>query len=110
MDIKKNGVYQGILEEQKKKLLEKIASHNKPEDFGSDVDGLDEESDEAEEQGNSLAIAQSLKENVSEIDSALEKIKTGKYGMCSTCNNPVEEEVLDIAPESALCRACKKTF
>ena len=109
MDIKKVSGYQSILEDRKKKLLEEIALHNKPEDFGNDVDGLDEEADEAEEKGNNLAVAQSLKEDVSEIDSALERIKVGRYGECTKCGAQIEEKILGVAPESALCQVCKKT-
>jgi len=108
MDIKKIAQYQKSLEERKKKLLAEIAADSTPESFGGDVDAGDEESDESEEQGNHLAAAQSLKEDVHEIDLALGQIKIGKYGTCTKCGVAIEEKVLDAAPESIFCRMCKK--
>ncbi|MBI2623287.1 MAG: hypothetical protein HYW65_01805 [Candidatus Liptonbacteria bacterium] len=108
MDTKNLAHYKTLLERQKEELLREIASHAQKEDFGSDVDSSDEATDEAEEAGNRLAIVESLKEDVGEIDSALEKIRRGTYGVCERCGASIEEEVLTTAPESAVCRSCKK--
>ncbi len=108
MDSKNLIRYQELLEKRRAKLLRDIANHSKPEDFGSDVDSFDEEKNEAEEEGNQLAITQALKADLSEVESALEKIHRGTYGICERCGKTIEEEVLLTAPESAMCRTCKK--
>lgn len=108
MDIKNLEHYKNLLEKERKGLFEEIATHSKSESFGDDVDSADEEADEAEEEGNKLAIVQSLKKEVNEIDTALEKIHRGTYGICDRCGKTIEEEVLAVAPESAMCKACKK--
>ncbi|MBM3256894.1 MAG: hypothetical protein FJY98_00990 [Candidatus Liptonbacteria bacterium] len=108
MDSKNLSQYKTELEKQKANLLEQIASHSTPEIMGNDVDSGDEETDEAEEQGNRLAIAQGLREDLTEIETALEKIQRGTYGICERCGKTIETEVLATAPESAMCRACKQ--
>lgn len=85
-------------------LLEEIKQSEKPVDFGSDVDGFEEETDEAEEIGNELAMGQDLKLRLDEIDAALSKIHSGSYGKCEKCGKEIEEEVLDVNPEATLCK------
>jgi DnaK suppressor protein len=101
-------IYRKKLEEEKKKLLQGINKDESTEDFGNDVD-MDEETDEAENFSNSLAIAETLKMRVNEIDSALNKIEIGSYGVCKNCNGEISEKMLDLVPESQLCEACKKS-
>ena len=96
------------LEQERAKLLTDIAETEKPEDFGSDVDDFDEVKNEVESFGNRLAMAQTLKARVSEIDSALRRIASGVYGVCETCGKKIEEKILEISPESRLCQSCKK--
>ena len=88
-------------------VSDEIKQAEKPVDFGSDVDSFDEEADEAEEVSNQLAIANDLKGRLSEIDIALAKIASGKYGVCEKCGEAIEEEILDIDPESRFCKKCK---
>ena len=99
--------YKNKLEKERMLILEEIKKSEKPTDFGSDIDHLDEEADEAEELGNQLAIAQDLKIRLDDIEAALEKIRTGKYGICEKCGKEIEEEVLDVDPESRLSKGCK---
>ena len=97
-----------ILEREKANLLKDVAAIERPEDFGSDVDDFDEEKNEAESLGNRLAMAQVLRTRISEIDSALNRIATGGYGICEACGKKIEKEVLEISPASRLCQRCKK--
>ncbi|MEK7626733.1 MAG: TraR/DksA C4-type zinc finger protein [Patescibacteria group bacterium] len=77
-------------------------------DFGSDVDNFDEETDEAEEMGNYLGIKKTQDARLSQIEKALQKIKEGIYGVCEKCGEPIEAEILEIDPESLLCKNCKR--
>lgn len=108
MDSKNLSGYGKKLEAQREKLLAEMKSHNVPGSFGNDVDGSSEKTDQAEEEGNQQAVAESLREDINEIDSALEKIRRGTYGVCEQCGVSIEIDVLATAPESALCRSCKK--
>lgn len=100
--------YEARLKEEKAKLLPEIEKYSEPEDFGSDVDSLEEEADESESFNDRMAIATTLKGRVNEIDTALNRIKEGKYGACMRCRGEISEAVLDAAPESNLCANCKK--
>lgn len=100
--------YERRLEDEKAKLLAQIKDEETVTDFGDDVDGLDEEADEAEEIANRLAIAGTFKDRVNEIDAAINNIRKGEYGMCETCKGPIGENVLDAIPESRQCEQCKQ--
>ena len=102
------GKYKVQLEKEKQKLLKDLHKAEQPESFGSDVDDFDEEKNEVENFENKLAIAQTIKDRINEIDAALGKITTGTYGICEICGKKIEEKVLDVSPESRLCRKCKK--
>ena len=99
--------YKMKLEKERLVLLAEIKKYEKPTDFGSDIDHGDEETDESEEMGNQLAATQSLKNRLDDIDVALSKIHNGGYGVCEKCGRPIEKEILDIDPESRLCKDCK---
>jgi len=77
-------------------------------DFGDDIDSGDEEADETEEFGNQLSISQTYKEHLADVDTALEKMKKKKYGICERCGKKISLDVLKAAPESRLCKKCKK--
>lgn len=99
--------YKKKLEQEQGVISSEIKKNEQPVDFGSDIDHFEEESDEAEEAGNQLAVAQGLKARLDDIETALEKIQEGTYGVCEQCGNNIEESILDIDPESRLCKHCK---
>lgn len=96
------------LEKERALLVAELRQNEKPTDFGSDIDHFDEETDEAEELGNKLAVMQDLKDRLGEIDIALEKVRVGKYGACENCGKEISGEILNIDPESRFCKNCKK--
>jgi len=100
--------YQSALEQERRLLVAEI-ENEKPADFGSEPDGeLEEEADESEDFANKVAIKDTLKNRLSEIDMALARTKDGTYGVCEKCGKDIEKEILDIVPESNLCETCKK--
>lgn len=101
--------YKEKLEALKRELTADISGEEEHLDFGSDIESGEEETDEAEELGNTLATKRVLKERIGYIDAALQKIKSGGYGMCEQCHGPIAENVLDAAPESLLCEKCKSS-
>ena len=107
MDQERLKKYKNKLESERKLLLDEIRRNEKPTDFGDDIDSSDEEADETEELGNQLSVAQNLKTRLTEIDIAIEKIGNGTYGTCEKCHEPIEEEILDIDPESRFNKKCK---
>jgi len=107
MDTQRIDGYKRKLEMEEGLLLIEIKQSETTQSFGGDTEDSDEETDKSEEVGNQLAIARDLKNRLSEVNIALEKIRTGKYGICEKCGMEIEMEILDIDPESRLCKHCK---
>lgn len=101
-------IYKQKLEERKKYLEEEIKKLNVAADFGDDGNPMDEEADESEEYVNQSAVAQDFKKDLVRINDALVKMENGKYGICEKCKGWIEKEILDVEPESAFCKECKK--
>jgi RNA polymerase-binding protein DksA len=49
-------------------------------------------------------------QKLKEIEEALERIATGKYGICEKCGGPIEEERLELIPWTKYCSSCSKSF
>ncbi len=107
MDLKILTQFKNILLRLKKEIERKIKGFQKNPDFGNDVDP-DEETEESEAISTQLAIAQDYKERLTNIESALNRIKKGKYGICEKCGKEISLDVLKAAPESRLCKECKR--
>ncbi|MBQ3421044.1 MAG: TraR/DksA C4-type zinc finger protein [Romboutsia sp.] len=43
-----------------------------------------------------------------QINKALDKIESGTYGICEICKKNIDEERLDLIPETGLCSSCAK--
>lgn len=106
------------LEKRKKEIeksLKKFASKDKDlkgdwdtvfPDFGEN--NLEEMADEVEEYENLLPVEHSLENKLSEINSALEKIKKNTYGICENCQKEISKERLKVFPEARFCLDCNK--
>ncbi len=94
------------LEAEKKRLEERISRITAPE---SHIDNpqWDETANDAIEDIEQEAYLRIYKELLDKVDVALEKIKNGKYGQCSVCNNEISEDVLLKEPWVEYCgREC----
>lgn len=72
---------------------------------GEDTD-MEEKADEVEEYDNLLSLEHSLELKLKDVNSALEKMKKGTYGICEKCGKPIEEKRLEACPEAKLCMKC----
>ena len=99
--------YKNKLQHERLLVARDIKDFEKPVDFGGDVDHFDEKTDEVEELSNRFGEENDLKKRLDEIDVALGKIEKGNYGLCELCGGGIENEILDVDPESRLCKACK---
>ncbi|SHJ57646.1 TraR/DksA C4-type zinc finger protein [Tepidibacter formicigenes] len=50
------------------------------------------------------------KDRLYQINAALDRINNGTYGICEKCKKEIEEERLDIIPESSLCSSCSNEY
>ena len=67
----------------------------------------DEEADEVEEYSSLLPIERTLETKLQNINDALKKMADGKYGKCEVCGEVINEERLDLIPETKTCSSCK---
>lgn len=68
---------------------------------------LEEESDEVEAYQNLLSQEASLENRLKEVNEALEKTKSGGYGVCENCKKDIEIERLQTYPAAKNCLKCK---
>jgi RNA polymerase-binding transcription factor DksA len=100
--------YKKQLEARRDELMREIIEESKPVNFGEDtIQSGEEKADEAESFADQLAVAQTLRQEVQDIDDALARIRHKKYGTCEKCGGDISREVLSAAPESSLCEQCK---
>ncbi len=52
-------------------------------------------------------ILESAQNELKEVIIALEKISSGKYGICENCNKTINKERLKVLPYTSLCLDCK---
>ena len=45
---------------------------------------------------------------IKRIDAALKRIRAGSFGECTECEEPIEEQRLELRPITTLCIACKE--
>lgn len=60
------------------------------------------------EQDFALSLMESDEQELRNINSALEKIANGTYGLCEGCSKPIPRERLEALPSARLCIVCKK--
>jgi RNA polymerase-binding transcription factor DksA len=72
---------------------------------------FDDESGEGDtiavERERDLALSAQASAAVEEIDLAIEKIRSGTYGVCDRCGKDIPKERLKALPYAALCVTCK---
>jgi RNA polymerase-binding transcription factor DksA len=63
--------------------------------------------DPARDQMTAL-LAAAARQALSDIESALRRMATGRYGTCLYCGVPIEMARLHAVPQTALCEACQR--
>jgi len=56
------------------------------------------------ERSRDLSIAQTLDEQLADIDAALARLENGTYGRCEACGAPIGSERLAARPAARFCR------
>lgn len=100
-------------ERQKKKTEKRLLTVENEDPFADVRRVIDNAASdtEANEQSGHLR-AESLKKELlrrlDEIEKALKRIKTGKYGLCEKCSRMIDTERLAANPTASLCLNCEK--
>ncbi|MCC6276911.1 MAG: RNA polymerase-binding protein DksA [Oligoflexia bacterium] len=86
-----------------RKLLTEEAQHS-PDDLADETDLA------ASEINQSLTLRLRDRERllIQKIENALSKIEKGTYGVCDSCEEPIEVKRLEARPVASMCIACKE--
>jgi len=101
------------LESEKKRLLgelEQLNAEGRPSEErrdGSPFGKREEEATESLELEKRLAMERRIKDQLGDIEIAMTKFETGKYGLCETCGKPIESARLELLPAARQCMNCK---
>jgi DnaK suppressor protein len=101
------------LESMKKRLngeLEQLKSTVRPADErreGSPFGKREEEATESFELEKRLSLEKRIREQLAEVEHALQKFKEGTYGLCDNCGQPIDPARLEALPQASLCLNCK---
>ncbi len=75
----------------------------------SEVDTDPEEGDtEIFEREKNAALIAVLENKLKDVETALDLIAKGRYGICERCGNPIEPERLEFKPDAILCVNCQR--
>jgi DnaK suppressor protein len=109
MKIEQAMKFKKLFEDQKAALLYSHTLIN--EDFNLKAEELSDEIDlsSAEaEQGMKMRLRNREALLLKKIDTALEKIQAGTFGVCDCCEQNIELTRLQVRPTASLCLACKE--
>jgi len=101
------------LENEKGRLaeeLEQLRASVRPAEErreGSPFGKREEEATESLELERRLALEKQMREQLADVDHALQKFEEGKYGFCEACGQPMDPARLDALPQAKLCLSCK---
>ena len=59
------------------------------------------------EQAKNAAVQSRLRNSLTLVERALEKLEKGTYGSCERCGQPIDPARLKALPHCALCMACQ---
>ena len=88
--------------------LEKALEAVDPTNMEVNPGDEEEQADEVEEMAGRVALAEVIRRRLRRIRSALTKMQTKAYGICENCGKKIEEELLEVDPESRYCKECKR--
>jgi RNA polymerase-binding protein DksA len=101
------------LESMRKRLseeLEQLKTTVRPADErreGSPFGKREEEATESFELEKRLTLEKRIREQLAEVEHALQKFDEGTYGLCDNCGQPIDPARLEALPQAALCLKCK---
>jgi DnaK suppressor protein len=99
------------LEIERKRLTEKLELKVIPSAAesheGSPFGKKDETANERFELEKRLTLTQHIREQLIDVEYALEKLGKGTYGLCDSCDKPIPLARLEALPQANLCLDCK---
>jgi DnaK suppressor protein len=99
------------LEDERASLLGDIdalqtETSNQDDDYGVGNHLADDATDVFIRERN-MALRHNADDLLAQIDTALQRLDTGTYGICVRCGQPIAEERLEALPYATYCIACQ---
>ncbi len=110
MDQKKIRVFRERLEEKKQEILE---TFTKNKNYGKEADG-ESSQDIADKAANSytkeflFSLSSSERRLLQLVDDALSRIQERRYGVCASCEDPMNLKRLQAVPWATFCISCQE--
>jgi len=101
------------LEGERKRLseeLEQLKGGIRPAEErreGSPFGKREEEAAESFELEKRLVLEKRIRDQLAEVEHALDKFEQGTYGLCDDCGKPIDPARLEALPQANLCLDCK---
>ena len=101
------------LETERRRLMDELAQSEasaNPTDErreGSPFGKREEEATEALELEKRLVLEKRIREQLADVEHALQKFDEGTYGLCDSCGQPIDPERLEALPQASWCMNCK---
>ena len=94
-----------LLEEKKAELTKRIDAISKDLQKAHSADWA-EQATERENDEVLQELANEAKSTLRLVNAALQRIEEGEYGLCTSCNQDINEKRLDVFPEADKCINC----
>jgi DnaK suppressor protein len=103
-----------LLREKRTRAGQRIAALQREFDDLAEAAGAAGTDDEHDPEGATLAferqhaaaLLDASREQLAAIDAALQRLETGRYGICERCGQPIGEERLAARPTAVTCISC----
>ena len=102
--------FEKILLFEKNKIIEKwnYDKKHKEDLVKSEIGDMVDESFKMYEKARAIQFNEKEKDILTAIDSALNRIKLGSYGICFECKREINKERLKVIPWIPVCVSCAK--
>lgn len=111
MGLKKKdmGSYKERLLEMKKALTKGVRTNeaNGKENATDEVRDLADQASDSYDRELAFGLSEAERSRLREVDEALDRITSGKYGTCDNCGKPISSSRLKALPFARLCVDCK---
>jgi len=97
---------QGRLMEELEQLRANVSTSDERRE-GSPFGKREEEATEVLELEKRLALEKRIREELADIEHALNKFEEGTYGLCDSCGKKIDPARLEALPQAGLCLNCK---
>jgi RNA polymerase-binding protein DksA len=95
------------LQAEKQAILLKLNKLRHELELPQEADDPEDSATELVEHEIVLGQIEHLENRLKLIESALEQIKQGTYGICDNCGQPIDPARLKVMPEATLCIQCQ---